>query len=256
MGRQPPLFAPRREIEVSERVQPPPWISALGNRGGGDIKKWVSEGFFANSGAASEGRPLGREKILRHRWHSRPGQHPSDDGRGGPARRPGRRAAVPHRRRPSPSGGDRQGHAPVRLYDRAGAGGGPGLGRHGRAHLRPPADAGRGDDDPLDARRSGHHDLGLAQRLRRQRHQAVRTGRLQAVGRDRAEDRSHDGRGPGSGPGALEQAGPGQADRRRAAPLYRNRQTGLPQAAEPEGPAHRHRLRQRRRLPRGPDDPL
>ena len=40
----------------------------------------------------------------------------------------------------------------------------------------------------------GRHDLGVAQSLPRQRHQAVRPRRLQAVGRDRGRDRDPDGR--------------------------------------------------------------
>ena len=46
--------------------------------------------------------------------------------------------------------------------------------------------------DALDARRPRRHDLGLAQSVRRQRHQAVRPGRLQAVRRDREADRGAD----------------------------------------------------------------
>ena len=66
------------------------------------------------------------------------------------------------------------------------------LGRHGRAAHRPDPDARRRDADPLDARRSRRDDLGLAQSVRRQRHQAVRPGRLQAVRRDREADRGAD----------------------------------------------------------------
>ena len=59
------------------------------------------------------------------------------------------------------------------------------LGRHGRAAARPGADAGGGDADALDALRPRRDDLGLAQPLRGQRHQAVRPRRLQALRRDR-----------------------------------------------------------------------
>ena len=204
----------------------------------------------------NEGRRLGRQEIFRHRRHSRARQHLSDDGRGRAARGSGRRETVPHRRRPPPSGGDRQGHAPVGLYDRAGPGRRFRLSGHGRAHLRPGADAGGGHADALDARRPGRDDLGLSQRLRRQRDQALRAGRLQAVRRDRAEDRGPDGRRPGPGAGAVEQAGSGQADRRRPGPLHRDRQTGLPETAVATGPAHRGRLRQRRRLQGRPDHPV
>ena len=99
--------------------------------------------------------------------------------------------AVPARRLPPP-GGDRQGHAPLRLHDRDGARRRLHLGRHGRAPARPDADAGGRHADPLDARRSRRHDLGLAQFLRGQRHQAVRAGRLQAQRRGRAGDRGAD----------------------------------------------------------------
>ena len=131
-------------------------------------------------------------KLFRHRWHSRPRQwrdHAGACAQGRAGRRPG----VPERR-PPPSRADRQGHAAVRLHDRDRAGRGLHLGRHGRAADRPDADAGRRHADALDARRSRRDDLGLAQSLRRQRHQAVRSGRLQAVRRDRAEDRGADRR--------------------------------------------------------------
>ena len=127
-------------------------------------------------------------------------RHP-DDRRGRAARRAGGGQAVPLGRRPPASGGDRQGHAPVRLYDRAGAGGRLHQRGHGRAPVRPPADAGRGDDDPLDARRPRGDDLRLAQQFRRQRHQAVRPRRLQALRREGVPDRGADGRRPAGGPG-------------------------------------------------------
>ena len=49
----------------------------------------------------------------------------------------------------------------------------------------------------LDARRSRRDDLGLAQPVRRQRHQAVRSRRLQALRRGRARDRGADRCRPG-----------------------------------------------------------
>ena len=60
--------------------------------------------------------------------------------------------------------------------------------------------------------RSMRADLGVMisashNAYRRQRHQAVRPGRLQAVGRDRAEDRGHDGRGPRDGLAASDELG-------------------------------------------------
>ena len=99
-------------------------------------------------------------------------------------------------RRASPPRADRQGHAAVRLHDRDRAGRGLHLGRHGRAADRPDADAGGRHADALDARRSRRDDLGLAQSLRRQRHQAVRSRRLQALRRGRARDRGADRRRP------------------------------------------------------------
>ena len=161
--------------------------------------------------------------------------------------RAGGRAGVPARRPPPPRG-DRQGHAAVRLHDRDRAGGGLHLGRHGRAAHRPDADAGRRHADALDARRSRRDDLGLAQPLRRQRHQAVRPGRLQAVRRDRARDRGADRRRHHQAARQVRRPRPRQAHRRRAGPLHRIRQAHA--AAQPVArrPARGDRLRQRRRL--------
>ena len=64
--------------------------------------------------------------------------------------------------------------------------------RHGRIPARADADAGRRHADPLAPRRSRRDDLRLAQSLRRQRHQAVRPRRLQALRRHRAPDRGAD----------------------------------------------------------------
>ena len=88
-------------------------------------------------------------------------------------------------RRPSPPRGDRQGHPPLRLHDRAGADRGLHLGRHGRPAGRPAADAGGRHARPLDARRPRRDDLRLAQSLRGQRHQVLRPRRLQALRRGR-----------------------------------------------------------------------
>ena len=62
-----------------------------------------------------------RQALVRHRRHSRQGQCRPDDGRDRAAAGPGRRAHVRARQPPAPRP-DRQGHAPVRLHDRAGAG--------------------------------------------------------------------------------------------------------------------------------------
>ena len=86
--------------------------------------------------------------------------------------------------------------------------------------------------------------------LRRQRHQAVRPGRLQAVRRDREADRGTDRLRPGQAARQLAEDRPRQAHRRRAGPLHRVRQA---HAAAHHGTgrhARRDRLRQRRRLPR------
>ena len=61
--------------------------------------------------------------------------------------------------------------------------------RHGRGAARADADPGGGDADAVDARRPRRHDQRFAQSLRRQWHQAVRSGRLQAQRRCRARDR-------------------------------------------------------------------
>ena len=169
--------------------------------------------------------------AVRHRRHPRAGQHPSDDRRGGAGAGQGRRAAV-HARRSSPPRGDRQGHAAVRLHAGAGADRGLRLGRDERDAGRPDADAGRGLPDPLAARRSRRDDLGLAQSLPRQRHQAVRPRRLQAVRRDRGRDRGADGRDarPTAWPAAAD-LGRAQPDRRRARPLHREPQEQLPARA-------------------------
>ena len=124
-------------------------------------------------------------QILRHRRDQGPDQRGADDRGDGAARRPGGGRAFPARR-PSPPGGDRQGHAAFRLYDGDRADLRLHQRRHGRGDGRAGADAGGGDADPLDARRSRRDDLGQPQQVRRQRHQVVRARRLQAVrqGRD------------------------------------------------------------------------
>ena len=122
-------------------------------------------------------------QIVRHRRRARPRQHIPDDARNRHEGRHGGRAPV-HARRSSPPRGDRQGHAALRLHDRAGAGGGLHRGRHGCVPVRPAADAGRRHADALAARRSRRDDLRLAQSLSRQRHQAVRARRPEAFRRD------------------------------------------------------------------------
>ena len=146
---------------------------------------------------------------------------------------------------------DRQGHAALRLHDRDRHGRRLHIGRHGCAANRPDADAGRRHAHALDARRPRRDDLGFAQPVRRQRHQALRSGWLQALGRDRAPDRKTGRRRTRQAAGQAGRARPRQADRRRAGPLHRVRQAHP--AAQPvlRGTADRGRLRQWRCLPGG-----
>ena len=110
-----------------------------------------------------------------------------------------------------------------------------------------PTPGGR-DADALDALRSRRDDLGLAQPLRGQRHQAVRPRRLQAVGRGRGADRGADGRRRRADARPLARPRPRQAHRRRPGPLHRIRQADAQPRRLARGPARRRRLRQRRRL--------
>ena len=77
-----------------------------------------------------------------------------------------------------------------RLHDGIGDGRRLHIGRHGRRPAGADADAGGGDADAVDARRPRRDDLRLAQSVRRQWHQAVRPGRLQAQRQGRAGDRA------------------------------------------------------------------
>ena len=155
-------------------------------------------------------------QILRHGRDQGADQRGADDRGDGAARRPGGRRAFPARR-PSPPGGDRQGHAAFRLYD----GNRPDLGlhqrRHGRGDGRAGADAGGGDADPFDARRSRRDDLGQPQQVRRQRHQIVRARRLQAVRQGRAGDRGAARAGAAAGAAPSRSAGRSGSRTRAAA---------------------------------------
>ena len=164
--------------------------------------------------------------------------------------RHGRRQAV-HQRLLPPPRGDRQGHAALRLHDRIGADVGLHRRRHGRVPARPDADAGRRHADALAARRSRRDDLGLAQSLRRQRHQAVRSRRLQALRRDGGGDRGADGRRLRRAAGAAGADRPRHAHRQRARALHRVRQAHAAQEHPLRRHAGRDRLRQRRRLQGG-----
>ena len=144
---------------------------------------------------------------------------------------------------------DRQGHAALRLHDRAGADRGLPVGRHGRAAARAAADAGGRLADALDARRSRRDDLGLAQSLRGQRHQAVRPRRLQALRRGRdARSRRWSRR-----PTTMQLAAPAAIGRAKrlddADGRYIEAVKALVRARpRPRRPQDRGRLRQRRRL--------
>ena len=76
---------------------------------------------------------------------------------------------------------DRQGYAAFRLHDRECADVGVHGCRRRRVPARPHADARRGDADAIPACRYRRDDLCIAQPIRRQRHQAVRLERLQAL---------------------------------------------------------------------------
>ena len=134
----------------------------------------------------------------------------------------------------------------VRLYDGIGDGRGLHQRRHGRGPGRADADAGGGDADPIDARRSGRDDLRLAQSLSRQWHQIVRARRLQVERRRRAGDRAKARERAQAG-----QAGryrPGQADRRCQRALCPFRQIDLSRAAAARRGQGGRRLRERRGL--------
>ena len=94
-----------------------------------------------------------------------------------------------------------------------------------------------GNAHALDARRSRRNDLGLAQSLRRQRHQAVRPRRLQAQRRRRTADRNADRFRTRQAAGEERRSRPRQAHRRRAGSLYRVRQAHVAEEPLARGPA-------------------
>ena len=112
--------------------------------------------------------------------------------------------------------------------------------------LGPDADAGGGDADAIDARRSGRDDLRLAQSVRRQWHQIVRARRLQVERRGRAVDRAAARQGTQAG--QARNGRPRQAHRRRARTLRPLRQVDLSGALAARRAEGRRRLRQWRRL--------
>ncbi len=159
--------------------------------------------------------------------------------------RSARRPAGVSARRPPPSRRDRQGHAAFGLHDRIGDGGGLYLGRHGRAPARPDADAGGGDADAVDARRSRRDDLGFPQPVRRQRHQAVRPGWLQADRRRRTADRGA-ARRTARASRLAQSASFGRARASMACRTATSNSPSAPcRATQPRGVARGDRLRQR-----------
>ncbi len=111
------------------------------------------------------------------------------------------------------------------------------------------ADAGAGHADALDARRSRRDDLGLA-------HPYEDNG-IKLFGPDgfklsddveKAIEACSTRTSPPARQGLRHR--PRQAHRGRAGPLHRIRQAHLPRNLDLDGPAHRHRLRQRCRLSR------
>ena len=153
--------------------------------------------------------------LFRNRRHTRSGQQVPDDRRDGHEGRHGGGQVVPARQS-SASRRGRQGHAAVRLHARKRDGGGLLRSRYGCLPARADPDAGGGDAGALAARGHRRDDFGLAQSLPRQRHQAVRPGRLQAVRRDRGPHRSDARRRDGGGARRPGWARPSQAHRRRA----------------------------------------
>ena len=105
-------------------------------------------------------------QALRHRRRSRHRQSGADHGTHRPRAGARRRRPVPPRRSP-PSRRHRQGYAALRLYAGAGADGRLHLHGHGCGPAGAAADAGGGHADPLAARRSRRHHLGLPQSLSR-----------------------------------------------------------------------------------------
>ena len=196
--------------------------------------------------ATAEG--IDDSQVFRHRRHPRPGQwrdHAGTRAEGGAGGRPD----LPQGRPPPPRA-DRQGHPPLGLHDRERADRRLHLGRHGRAAHRPDPDARRRDADALDARRPRRDDLGLAQSVRRQRHQAVRPGRLQALRRVREGDRRPDRFRPRQEARGLAEHRPRAPHRRRAGPLHRIRQAHAAAQHVVRRHARGDRLRQRRGLSR------
>ena len=121
--------------------------------------------------------------------------------------------------------------------------------RHGRVPVRTAADARGRHADALAARRSRRDDLGLAQSLPRQRHQAVRSRWTRSCPTNaRAEIEALMDNGLDERLAPAEQDRPRAPHRRRPGALHRIRQAHLPATSAARRSAHRRRLRQRRGL--------
>ncbi len=99
-------------------------------------------------------------------------------------------------------------------------------------------------------------DLGLAQPVRGQRHQAVRARRFKLNDAIEHEIEGLNRRRHAQAPVRLQRSRPGQAHRERACPLHRVRQADPAAAGDPGRVAGGGRLRQRRGLPGRPRDPV
>ena len=209
------------------------------------VRRFLPDGLRGREIAGGSHEP----QIFRYRRDSGPCQwsdHTGARAQGGA----GGRSGVSARRSPPPCR-HRQGYAALRLHDRIRHGGRVYLGRHGRAAARSDADAGGGDADQVDARRSRRDDFSLPQSVRGQRHQAVRPAGFQIVRRRREADRAVARRADRPQAGAERQSRARPPHRRRSRPLHRIRQAHPAARTLARRSAGGDRLRQRRGLQGG-----
>ena len=204
-------------------------------------------------GCRQSGIALARRKhdgapVFRHRRDPGACEHAADDRRDCAEGRHGGRQGAGTTRRPPAARRDRQGYPPLRLHDRERADVRLHGGRRRCLPARPDADAGRGDADPVAARRHRRHDLGVAQSVRRQRHQAVRRERLQAVRRGRNRDRGADRCAGGDAAGAVQRIGRATRIESAQERYIEFAKRTLPRNLRLDGMRIVDRLRQRRRL--------
>ena len=189
-------------------------------------------------------------EVFRHRRRARQSRRSADHaGFRAAARLRGGRGARTTAQRPRAAGGaDRQGHADLGLHARGRARGGVCRRRGRRDALRPDAHSGGRLPHPRAAAVGGHRHQRLAQSVSRQRHQVLLRRRREAARRDRTGDRAR-ARAPARVPagGRTRQGAPRG---RRARALHRVLQEHVSERARPSRPAHRGRLRARRRLSR------